>query len=951
MARGRWFIVAGLLALGHQSAAQAFFWPRCAPAPRQYPPTVLPQQVLPPTQLPDMANPRTPVDPNNPNPPVQPPNAAIPPGTGGDTLAGNEFLGGQAAGTFTPNMFGDFFGGAGTTRTLISPNAMKFTGNGSLTLTPSHGDSPYDSASGVTNFDPRGAGAVIQLILNGYGSRSVNPAAIGTSNIVHQVVAYGLGDPIPGQTNFAVNQTTTNVFSEVVDRLSRTPQGRAILLAGLNQLTGKILTSVDSLTLGPTGTLNVHNTTTSDLIYYYQVMASGLGTVPYDLGIHVANPANGGNVGRTKISEDNSPFPRDRVFFNYDYYSATQLSANGANVNRFSAGAEMTFLDRQGSVEVRVPFASTLASSTTIGEMTSRDVQLGNVAIAAKWMWTRDPVLNFASGLSAALPTANNTTLRLSDGSELLSIQNQTVLLSPYAAMSYTPNDRLFSQSWLSVGFDAFGNQVRFRNVGDNSVQTAKIYAIPILSVDTQLGYWVARNNDASAILQGLAPFVELHYNSGMNVGRRNARFNGVNIIDDGQGFNDVNMTVGFTAQLRNNLYVSNGLVVPLGEKESRFFDWQYGLRMNWLYGPTARASEAAMDAIRARSVGEGLTPGAMPAFVPPNTFSQAETTKSDVVAVQHTEAASPSPIQQTLVDAQAIPCATCSPPPETPPFFGDFIGVSGQRTVLTPGGPQSVRVPIIPQFAGLKVTDNDGPRPMDRFYFTYNNFTGAFQNQNPGGYHGLDVNQETVGFEKTVFGGYGSIGMRLPFVQSGGPGLEDSAIGDLTIVSKLAWAQDAATGSLITSGVNLTLPTGHSGSVALLNNGGVAPRSLWLQPWTGFLFNQDRFYTQGVVSIAAPSQAEYPVEVFTSVGAGYWLVRSDTEGIRGLIPTVELHVNTPLTNRGAGRLVNTQDEANLTTGLNVLLPKMTLGGAIGVPVLGQSSYRLEALATLNFRF
>ncbi|HVK14368.1 MAG TPA: hypothetical protein VM597_36850, partial [Gemmataceae bacterium] len=39
--------------------------------------------------------------------------------------------GARAAGTLNPNMFGDFFGGAGSTRLLFAPTA-KFTGSGDL---------------------------------------------------------------------------------------------------------------------------------------------------------------------------------------------------------------------------------------------------------------------------------------------------------------------------------------------------------------------------------------------------------------------------------------------------------------------------------------------------------------------------------------------------------------------------------------------------------------------------------------------------------------------------------------------------------------------------------------------------------------------------------------------------------------------------------------------------
>ena len=44
----------------------------------------------------------------------------------------------------------------------------------------------------------------------------------------------------------------------------------------------------------------------------------------------------------------------------------------------------------------------------------------------------------------------------------------------------------------------------------------------------------------------------------------------------------------------------------------------------------------------------------------------------------------------------------------------------------LTVGGRQVTRVPVLPRYVGLKPVENDGPRPMDRVYFSYNAYEGV---------------------------------------------------------------------------------------------------------------------------------------------------------------------------------------------------------------------------------
>src|SRR5690606_3126784 len=60
-------------------------------------------------------------------------------------------------------------------------------------------------------------------------------------------------------------------------------------------------------------------------------------------------------IGRIKLSDNNSPLPRDRVFFDYSYFHNVPTGSRAVNVNRFTPGFEKTFLGGIGSVDIRLP--------------------------------------------------------------------------------------------------------------------------------------------------------------------------------------------------------------------------------------------------------------------------------------------------------------------------------------------------------------------------------------------------------------------------------------------------------------------------------------------------------------------------------------------------------------------------------------------------------------------
>lgn len=855
---------------------------RPAPQPN-CPPGTVPSRPFDPSRPTDPSRP--PTDPSMPPPPDQPM---------ADPLARAPEAGAQPSATLNPNLFGDQFSGTNSSRlarrvtlTVLqagTPDAARFLGvvNG-RTYTPH----PQFAA----DFPAR-------VILEGREIRLGNPNFTSVATVL----------PVQGQ--------------RPVNGLLESAGVTAALGGAFNKSVARFVSG--TATEAPDA---------NALFTPHQV------NLVYDIdqrGIALGLPPDGGVVGRSKLSDDNSPMPRDRVIFGFDYY-ANPLLAAGLDVYRFSPGFETTFFDRMASIEFRMPFASTLDNITGPGGVATRDIELGNAFAALKYLFLSGQELNASVGVSMAFPTAADAKLESFFGGDLVKVKNRSILVSPYVAALYTPGDRFFAQGWIQGSFDLTGNPVSTNFDGRGLVETGKLRDQARMSFDAQIGYWIMRETRGDG-LRGLAPFFELHWNTTLTDADQVASQPGTIIGISNARFDDVNATVGVTALIGTNTLVQAGLVVPLREGEDRFFDYQFGIRANWFFGPTARARELA-DATGGRPEAlPGMTGSAGGAPLPGGITSAPATDSG----------AGPSPMSDVLARAPetgAQPSATLNPG-----FFGDLIGVNGQTV---PGTSRFNQLPVLPRYAGLKVTDHDGPRLADRFFFSFNQYTDVNGSVNPPNTPSLRLNRQLVGFETSFDDRYG-VGIRVPFLQlSGAREIDAREIGDVTLIGKYAIVNDPGSGNIFTIGANLTLPTGGRGDgLGRLADGSPLPRAVFLQPWVGAVWNWDDFFFQGTSALLMPTSPVYPATAFNSVGMGYWAYRDSADAfVRGIAPVIELHVNTPINNRGSDNLIIFRDQANLTTGLFMQFTRLTLGGAVCVPLVGPKPYDLEAMITASYQF
>ena len=261
----------------------------------------------------------------------------------------------------------------------------------------------------------------------------------------------------------------------------------------------------------------------------------------------------------------------------------------------------------------------------------------------------------------------------------------------------------------------------------------------------------------------------------------------------------------------------------------------------------------------------------------------------------------------------------------------------------------REIRVPVVSRYNGIKISENDGPRPVDRIYAGYNYYNGVNGSQNPG-LGSVDLHRQTAGFEKTFLNGDASFGMRLPFAQLvGPPGVNQSGVGDLSLLFKYAIYNDRQTGNLFSVGLVLTTPTGTDAPD--FGDGSTAPRSWLFQPWVGFFKNFDRAYVQGMSSLLAPTDSRDPTLFWNSVAFGYWLSRTPERTVTGIIPTLEFHVTTPLNKRDPNGSIFVGDQVNMTSGIHFLFGRGTLSPALVVPLVTPIPWRVEFLMNLNVRF
>jgi hypothetical protein len=292
------------------------------------------------------------------------------------------------------------------------------------------------------------------------------------------------------------------------------------------------------------------------------------------------------------VADGNNPLPRDRFILDYDYFNSVTLTPNNFNVNRVAVGFEKTFLCQRASVEVRVPFASTLSNDVLADGTTGTRTQFGNVNVALKFLALHGDTHNLSVGMAVDLPTGNDTSA-FAGATEQVRIKNDNMILTPFVAWLYTPDDCFFFQNWYSFDCNTKRNPVLV-NDGVSLLDMGHLREQSLFQIDAQLGFWILGPRECG-FLRGMAPYAELHYNT--TVGKPiNFTIPALSLTYPQSRFEELNLALGTTFLLGDRVNVTAGAAFPLLGLTPihHSFDFQIGVRGTIYFGPTYQSRTAS---------------------------------------------------------------------------------------------------------------------------------------------------------------------------------------------------------------------------------------------------------------------------------------------------------------------------------------------------------------------
>ncbi|HEY2826254.1 MAG TPA: hypothetical protein VGJ04_01530 [Pirellulales bacterium] len=297
-------------------------------------------------------------------------------------------------------------------------------------------------------------------------------------------------------------------------------------------------------------------------------------------------PQVAGNVpqgdGTIKISEDCSPLPVDRVFFDYNHFENALVTANGTDIslNRYTVGVEKTFLNGLGSVEIKLPFDSGVSAiqSTTATTPDNQGTLFGTMAITPKILLFQNDQWAMSAGLGVGLPTSPNAGLNAL--TEQIRVFDDAVHVAPFVGLLLTPNERWFSITYLQFDFDTTGDRVTVDGTPEGTLRDPTL-----MYVDCSVGYWLFNNRlgtGGGEYLTGMAPILELHYTKALDDAMGIQPF----IEPESNTINALNLTAGFFFQLGSSSGLTVAGVAPLRtSRADKQFDAEVLVQFNrWFY-------------------------------------------------------------------------------------------------------------------------------------------------------------------------------------------------------------------------------------------------------------------------------------------------------------------------------------------------------------------------------
>ncbi len=282
-------------------------------------------------------------------------------------------------------------------------------------------------------------------------------------------------------------------------------------------------------------------------------------------GTHRAATPLYSSIRTFKLSENMSPRPQDRIFFNFNYYNGLNNTINlkdGSPITQMKAyiynfGVEKTFNNGLGSIGIRLPLDNLTANSFGNVISTPTTTALGDLTVFAKYILAQN--VQTGSLITACFAITPQTATSRFAGAPYLLPLNSTYF-QPCLAYIYNYN------RWYLQGFTGF---IFPSNPND----------VTLLYNDIGIGCFLVRNPDPHAFLTALAPVFEVHVNNPIN------HRDWFNRFDIAGSPDVVDLTYGINFGFRNQAVLTAAFVTPVTSPKP--FDTEAVLMLNIYYGRT----------------------------------------------------------------------------------------------------------------------------------------------------------------------------------------------------------------------------------------------------------------------------------------------------------------------------------------------------------------------------
>lgn len=297
----------------------------------------------------------------------------------------------------------------------------------------------------------------------------------------------------------------------------------------------------------------------------------------------------GGGAGPLQISDNNTPLPQSRSFFNFNHFENAIQTRDGnrqifSPVDQYTFGTEQTFMDGISSWQLQLPLTSGFDFAGNPGASSGGFGNLGFISKTAIW---RSDYAILSGGLGLELPTGSSVQGR--GPFTRYQLRNSSTTMLPFIGVMALPTDATFLQGFLTASVPASGNQFVVGSRDGPDVNAGVYTPQSRLHLDLAGGAWFYQNPGGGGIT-GMAFVGEVHYVAATQpgdflnvttIGPTGPNFYQLGNLSNKQ--TTTNLTVGIHTIWNDRFQFRIGGAFPLAQRPNRGFDAEVIAQVNFI--------------------------------------------------------------------------------------------------------------------------------------------------------------------------------------------------------------------------------------------------------------------------------------------------------------------------------------------------------------------------------